>query len=89
MLAILAANRAAKFTVVESSDERLVSLAAAAGRTATQTRREVRKLELLGVLEEVERRRKTEVFALTKSKVTKRALALTDALVDQLGPYRR
>ena len=55
VLTMLAANRAKKFTVLRVDDTEIVALADAIGRTVTQTRREVRKLEAIGVLEEVER----------------------------------
>ncbi len=90
MLATLAANRAKKFTVLPvEGDDDVVALAATIRRTVTQTRREVRKLESIGVVEEVERRRKTEVYAVADTDVAKRALALPDALVAQLGAYKR
>lgn len=90
MLATLAANRAKKFTVLPvEDDDDVVALATTIGRTATQTRREVRKLESIGVIEEVERRRKTEVYALADADIAERTLALPDALVAQLGEYTR
>lgn len=90
VLATLAANRAKKFTVLPvEGDDDMVPLAKTIGRTLTQTRREVRKLESVGVIEEVERRGKTEVYAVAETEVAERTLALPDALVAQLGAYRR
>lgn len=89
VLNTLAANRASKFTVVSIEDADVVALAETIGRTVTQTRREVRKLNAIGVVEEVERRGKTEVFAVANSDVAERALALPDALVARLGAYKR
>lgn len=93
MLAALAANRAKRFTVLpiedEEEDEEIVALADAIGRTVTQTRREVRKLKAIGVIEEVERRRKTEVYAVADNAVAERSLALPDALIARLGTYKR
>jgi hypothetical protein len=90
VLATLAAHRGQRFTVLPVEEEPdLVPLAETIGRTVTQTRREVRKLEEVGVIEEVARRRKTEIYAVAKNDVAKRALALPDALVSRLGDYRR
>jgi hypothetical protein len=89
VLATLAANRAKKFTVLPVDDHEVVPLAATIGRTVTQTRREVRKLETIGVLTEVERRRKTAVYTVTENDVAELALALPDALVARLGEFQR
>ena len=90
VLATLAAHRERRFTVLPVEDEPdLVPLAETIGRTVTQTRREVRKLEEVGVIEEVARRRKTEIYAVARNDVAKRALALPDALVARLGDYKR
>jgi predicted transcriptional regulator len=93
VLAALAANRAKRFTVLpiedEEEDEAIVALADAIGRTVTQTRREVRKLKAIGVIERVERRRKTEVYAVADNAVAERSLALPEALVARLGKYMR
>jgi predicted transcriptional regulator len=78
ILATLAANRAKKFTILPIGDEDVVALAETIGRTVTQTRREVRKLESIGVLEEVERRRKTEIYVVANNAVAERTLALPD-----------
>lgn len=67
----------------------VIPLAKTIGRTPDQTRREVRKLQAIGVLEEVERRRKTEVYAVAENEVAERTLALPEALVDRLGAYKR
>jgi predicted transcriptional regulator len=87
VLATLASHRARRFTVLPLEDEDVISLAAAVGRTVTQTRREVRKLEEVGVIEEVARRHKTQIYAVTESEVAERVLALPDALIGQLGEY--
>ena len=90
VLATLAANRAKLFTVLPlEGDDGVVPLAKSIGRTVTQTRREVRKLEAIGVIEEVERRRKTEVYAVADTDVAKRTLALPDALIAKFGAYKR
>jgi predicted transcriptional regulator len=89
VLAALAANRGKRFTVLSVGDEEIVALADTVGRTVTQTRREVRKLEAVGVLEEVERRRKSEVYAVADNDVADRSLALPEALIAQLGKYKR
>jgi predicted transcriptional regulator len=89
VLATLAANRAKRFAVLRVEDDEVVALAEAIDRTVTQTRREVRKLEAIGVIEEVERRRKTVVYAVADSDVAERTLALPDALVARLGEYPR
>jgi hypothetical protein len=89
VLAELAARRRAKFSVTPSGDRRVVALADAVRRTPVQTRREVRKLQKLGVLEEVERRRKTEVYAVTESEISDAVLSLPELLVTRLGAYRR
>jgi predicted transcriptional regulator len=90
VLAALAAYRERRFTVLPVEGEPdVVPLAETIGRAVTQTRREVRKLEQIGVIEEVGRRRKTEIYAVTDTDVADRALALPDALVARLGTYRR
>jgi hypothetical protein len=89
VLVTLAANRGKKFTVLSVDDKEIVALADAIGRTVTQTRREVRKLEAIGVLEEVERRRKSEVYAIADNDVADQSLALPDALIAKLGKYKR
>lgn len=89
VLATLAANRARRFTVlpVDAGDE--IALAETIGRTPAQTRREVRKLQAVGVLEQVERLRKTEIYAVAENEVADRTLALPGALIDRLGTYKR
>ena len=91
VLATLAGHRDKRFTVlpIEGEDQEIVPLAQTIGRTVTQTRREVRKLQTVGVLEEVDRQRKTEVYAVRKSKLADRVLSLPDLLMKQLGPYGR
>ena len=89
VLATLAAHRAKNFTLVPVEDDDVVALAETLGRTVTQTRRELRKLEAIGVIEEVERRRKTAVYAVADTEVAERTLALPDALVALLGAYKR
>jgi predicted transcriptional regulator len=89
VLAELAARRRATFSVTPTADRKVVALAEAAQRTPAQIRREVRKLQSLGVLKEVERRRKTELFAVTESEISRTVLSLPKLLVAQLGAYRR
>ena len=91
VLAALAANRGKRFSVLpmEDEDKEIVALARAIGRTVTQTRREVRKLQTIGVLEEVDRRRKAEVYAVRDDALTDRVLSLPDLLVQRLGAYKR
>jgi hypothetical protein len=90
VLAALAAHREGRFTVLPLPEEPdVVPLAQTIGRAVTQTRREVRKLEQVGVIEEVGRLRKTEIYAVADNEVAERALALPDALIAQLGKYKR
>jgi hypothetical protein len=42
----------------------------------------------VGVLEQVERLRKAEVYAVAENELTDRVLALPDLLVKRLGRYR-
>jgi hypothetical protein len=88
VLATLAANRGKRFSVLPMEDADVVPLARTIGRAVTQTRREVRKLKAVGLLEEIERRRKAEVYAVSKSKLSDQVLSLPDLLVERLGPYR-
>jgi hypothetical protein len=48
----------------------------------------VRKLQNVGVVEEVERLRKAEVYAVAENEIADRVLALPDLLVKRLGRYR-
>lgn len=89
VLATLAANRARRFTVLPLQADDVIALAETIGRTPAQTRREVRKLQAVGVLEQVERLRKTEIYAVAENEVADRALALPEALIDRLGTYKR
>jgi hypothetical protein len=89
VLAELAANRGAKFSVLPMDDRSVIPLAKAIRRTPVQTRKEVRKLQKVGVLDEVERRRRTEVYAVTESTISDKVLSLPGLLVAQLGVYRR
>ena len=78
-----------KFTVLPVGDDDVVPLAETIGRAVTQTRREVRKLETIGVIEEVERRRRTEVYAVADNAVADCTLELPGALIARLGNYKR
>jgi hypothetical protein len=88
ILTALAANRGKRFSVLPMEDKDVLPLARTIGRTVTQTRREVRKLKAVGLLEEIERRRKVEVYGVSKSKLADQVLSLPDLLVERLGPYR-
>lgn len=88
VLAELAAHRGQRFSVLPMQDRAVVPLAKAIGRTPTQTRKEVRKLQSVGVLEQVERLRKAEVYAVAENEIADRLLALPDLLVKRLGHYR-
>jgi hypothetical protein len=89
VLAELAANPEAKFSVLPSADRAVRPLAKTIRRTPAQTRKEVRKLQNVGVLKEVERRRKTEVYAVTESAISEKLLSLPELLVARLGTYRQ
>jgi hypothetical protein len=90
VLAALAAHREGRFTVLPLPEEPdVVPRSQTRGRAVTQSRREVRKLEQVGVIEEVGRLRKTEIYAVADNEVAERALALPDALIAQLGKYKR
>lgn len=89
VLAELAARRGAKFSVTATDDEEVVPLAETIRRTPAQTRREVRKLQEIGVLKKVERRRKTEVYAVTDEPISENLVSLPELLVARLGPYQR
>lgn len=81
MLARLSKDRDGEFTTNE--------LAAAISRTPEHTRREIEKLIELEVLKEVRRDRKTRIYALTATSLSDELLDLPQALVSQLGLYRR
>ncbi len=87
VLAELAANRGRKFSVLPMRDRAVIPLAERIGRTPTQTRKEVRKLQAVGVLEEVQRFRKAEVYAIAEDEIADRLLSLPDLLVKRLGRY--
>lgn len=87
VLAELAANRGKKFSVLPMHDRAVIPLAKTIGRTPTQTRKEIRKLQNVGVLEEVERLRKAEIFAIAQNDIADRVLSLPELLVKRLGRY--
>jgi hypothetical protein len=89
VLAELAAQSDARFSVTPTGDETVIPLAQSIRRTARQTRKEVRKLQEIGVLEEVERRRKTEVYKVTDKAISDHVLSLPELLIARLGAYRR
>jgi CelD/BcsL family acetyltransferase involved in cellulose biosynthesis len=89
VLAELAAHRGAKFSVTATDDSTVLPLAATIRRTARQTRKEVRKLQEIGVLEEVARQRKTEVFKITDDAISRNLLSLPELLIARLGAYQR
>jgi len=89
VLAELAANRGKKFSVLPMQDRTVVPLAEMIGRTPTQTRKEVRKLQKVGVLEQVERLRKAEVYAIAENDIADHVLSLPELLVERLGRYPR
>jgi hypothetical protein len=89
VLAELAANRGSKFSVLPMRSSSVVPLAERIGRTPTQTRNEVRKLQNVGVLEQVDRLRKAEVFAIAENDIAAHLLSLPELLVEQLGRYPR
>jgi hypothetical protein len=89
VLAELAKNRGKRFSVVPVQEPDVVPLAEAVGRTPKQTRGEIRKLQSVGVLAEVERVRKTEIYAVADGEITEQVLSLPAVLVKRLGPYRR
>lgn len=88
VLAELAANRGEKFSVLPVPDDVAIPLATRIGRTPTQTRKEIRKLQGVGVLEEVERLRKSEVYAIAENEIADQLLALPELLVKRLGRYQ-
>lgn len=69
VLAELAANRGEKFSVLPLQDPAVIPLAMRIGRTSTQTRKEVRKLQRVGVLEEIDRLRKAEVYGIAQNEM--------------------
>ena len=89
VLAELAANRGSKFSVLPMQSSSVVPLAERIGRTPTQTRNEVRKLQTVGVLEQVDRLRKTEVYAIAENDIADHVLSLPELLVERLGRYPR
>jgi hypothetical protein len=89
VLAELAKNRGKRFSVVPVQQRDVVPLAETVGRTPKQTRSEIRKLQSVGVLAEVERVRKTEIYAVAEGELAERLLSLPAVLIKGLGPYRR
>ena len=89
VLVELAANRGSKFSVLPMRSSSVVPLAERIGRTPTQTRIEVRKLQTVGVLEQVDRLRKAEVYAIAENDIADHVLSLPDLLVGRLGHYPR
>src|SRR3972149_5611023 len=85
VLAELAANRGKKFSVLPMQDRTVVPLAEMIGRTPTQTRKEVRKLQKVGVLEQVERLRKGEVCAVAETTIAAPVLSHPGLPVGRLG----
>jgi hypothetical protein len=65
------------------------ALAEKVSRTPKQTRSEIRKLQSVGVLAEVDRVRKTEIYGVAEGEVAERVLSLPAVLVKRLGPYQR
>ncbi len=88
VLAELAAHRGQRFSVLPMHDSAVIPLAKRIGRTPTQTRKEIRKLQNVGVVEQVERLRKAEVYAVAENEIADRLLALPGLLVKRLGRYR-
>jgi hypothetical protein len=89
VLAELAVNRGRKFSVLPMSEGAVIPLAKTIGRTPAQTRKEVRKLQAVGVLEEVQRLRKAEIYAIAENEFAGHLLSIPDLLVERLGRYRR
>jgi hypothetical protein len=87
VLAELATHRGQRFSVLPMQDRAVIPLAMRIGRTPTQTRKEIRKLQNVGVLEQGERLRKTEVYAIAENEIADRVLGLPDLLVKRLGRY--
>jgi hypothetical protein len=89
VLAELAVHRGQRFSVTPVQDRKVIALAETIRRTPTQTRNEVRKLQRMGVLEEVQRVRKAEVYAVSDDALAELVLSLPELLVERLGPYGR
>lgn len=81
LLAYFARERPDKFTAL--------GLAKRIRRTPEHTRAEIEKLIELGVVEQVGRERKTRLYSITDSVLSEELLDLPEALVEQLGRYRR
>jgi hypothetical protein len=58
-------------------------------RTPEHTRAEIDKLIAVGVVGEVRRDRKTRIYGIRKTDLSKEMLDLPAVLVEQLGRYRR
>jgi hypothetical protein len=81
VLAQLARTRTVEFTTK--------TLSRRIRRTPEHTRREIEKLIALGVVSEERRDGKTRVYLVTKSKITDEVLDLPEALIAELGRYRK
>lgn len=81
VLAAFAANRDRAFSAEALADE--------VKRTVRQTRKEIRKLEAVGAVEQVGKTGKQEYFAPAESDIAATLLSLPELLVKRLGEYRR
>ena len=81
VLVALAERRADTFTTKTLSNE--------IARTPEHTRAEITKLIALDVVEEIGRDRKTRLYAVKKTNLSSELLDLPDALIEQLGSYKR
>jgi hypothetical protein len=81
VLAVFAAERAMEFSTA--------TLASRIKRTHRQTRKEIRKLEEVGVVRRIGKDRKEEWFAPGESEIAEKLLSIPGLLVARLGEYRR